>query len=87
MDILNQLTNKFGELLDSVLVASPKYQKSSAQLNEFCEIKLSNEQAKELNEIIGMLSSSIFNSAAKAGMKLGASIVIGLLSDGGDKFV
>lgn len=40
---------------------------------------MSAEQTSELDVLIGMLSSAIFYSATKAGMKLGARITAELL--------
>lgn len=87
MDILDELTNKFADLLDTGLVASPDYQRASALLNDFSENRLSEEQAKELTDLVGSLSSAVFRASAKSGMKLGASIAVGLLMNGGDKNV
>ncbi|MBO5612555.1 MAG: hypothetical protein J5918_08170 [Prevotella sp.] len=87
MDILDELTNKFTDLLDTGLVASPDYQKASALLNDFSENKLSEEQSKELTDLVGSLSSAIFRASTRAGMKLGAAISAGLLMNGGDNNV
>ena len=46
---------------------------------ELYENKLSAEQTSELDVLIGMLSSAIFYSATKAGMKLGARITAELI--------
>ena len=79
MDTLDELAEKFAINLDSTLMSNPEYNKVSLQLKEFYENKLSAQQASELDALIGKLSSVIFNSAAKAGMKLGAKIVAELL--------
>lgn len=79
MDILDDLIEKFAISLDSTLMSNPEYNKISLQLKELFENKLSAEQASELDLIIGMLSSAIFYSATKAGMRLGAKITAGLL--------
>lgn len=79
MDILDELAEKFAINLDSTLMSNPEYNKVSFQLKEFFENKLSAEQVSELDVITGMLSSAIFYSAIKAGMKLGAKITAGLL--------
>lgn len=79
MDILDDLIEKFAISLDSTLMSNPEYNKTSLQLKELFENKLSAEQASELDLIIGMLSSAIFYSATKTGMRLGAKITAGLL--------
>lgn len=79
MGILEELAEKFAISLDSTLMSNPEYNKASLQLRELYENKLSAEQASELDAIIGMLSSAIFYSATKAGMKLGARITAELL--------
>ncbi|MCM1362240.1 MAG: hypothetical protein NC235_10090 [Clostridiales bacterium] len=79
MDILDDLIEKFAISLDSTLMSNPEYNKTSLQLKELFENKLSAEQASELDLIIGMLSSAIFYSATKVGMRLGAKITAGLL--------
>ncbi len=79
MDILDELAEKFAINLDSTLISNPEYNKVSLQLKEFYENKLSAEQTSELDVLIGMLSSVIFYSATKAGMKLGARITAELL--------
>lgn len=80
MNILDELTDKFAVTLDSELANNPDYNLTSATLDNFCKNKLSAEQASELNEIVGKLSSEIFHSAVKAGMKLGAKISAELLN-------
>lgn len=82
MDILDELIEKFAVTLDSELINNSNYNQISAILNDFCENKLSVEQASELNEIIGKFSSEIFHSATKSRMKMGAKIVSELLSNG-----
>jgi len=80
MDILDELTRKFSESLDAELTGNPQNYEVSTKFNEFCE-QLPPEQSEELDEIVGKMLSANFNSAVKAGMKLGARIAIGLLID------
>ncbi len=80
MDILDELTRKFSELLDAELTENPQNYEVSVRFNELCE-QLPPEQSEELDEIVGKMLSANFNSAVKAGMKLGARIAIGLLID------
>ena len=79
MDLLDEVAEKFADVLDYGLMSSPEHNKVSAQLNEFCENKLTEEQADELNDMIGKLSSAIFHSSVKSGMKLGAKLTAELL--------
>lgn len=79
MDILDELAEKFAINLDSTLMSNPEYNKASLPLKELYENKLSAEQASELDVIIGMLSSAIFYSATKAGMRLAAKITVGII--------
>lgn len=87
MDIMYELTDKFSLTLDSALANDTAYKNASSALNRFCEKKLSAEQTSEINELVGILSSAIFHSLAKAGMKLGARIAVGLLTEDGDNSV
>ena len=80
MSILDDLTEKFIVEMDAMLTQDARYRIASAQLNEFCETRLTPEQADELNDLVGKLSSTIFHAAARSGMKLGASITAGLLT-------
>ncbi len=80
MSILDDLTEKFIVEMDAMLTQDARYRIASAQLNEFCETRLTPEQADELNDLVGKLSSAIFHAAARSGMKLGASITAGLLT-------
>ena len=80
MEILDELTRKFSELLDAELTGNPQNYEVSVKFNELCE-QLPPEQSEELDEIVGKMLSANFNSAVKAGMKLGARIAIGLLID------
>ncbi len=80
MSILEDLTEKFIVEMDAMLTQDARYRITSAQLNEFCETRLTPEQADELNDLVGKLSSAIFHAAARSGMKLGASITAGLLT-------
>ena len=79
MGILDELTEKFAINLDLTLVSNPEYNKVYLHLQELYEKKFSKEQTSELDALIGKLSLVIFNSAAKAGMKLGAKIAAELL--------
>lgn len=81
MDTLSELIDKYGEELDKSLMRNPEYNRLMGELNSCCETKLSAEQAKEISETVGRLSSVIFKASAEAGVKLGAKLVIGLLSD------
>ena len=79
MNVLDEVADKFAEVLDYELMSSPEHNQVSAQLNEFCKNKLTEEQANELSDIIGKLSSAIFRSCVKSGMRLGAKITAELL--------
>ena len=79
MDLLDEVVEKFADVLDYELMSNPEHNKVSAQLNEFCENKLTEEQADELYDMIGKLSSAIFHSSVKSGMKLGAKLTAELL--------
>lgn len=81
MSILDDLTEKFIVEMDAMMTKDAQYRIASAQLNEFCETKLTPEQADELNDLVGKLSSAVFHAAARSGMKLGASITAGLLTE------
>ena len=48
MDLLDEVAEKFADVLDYELMSSPEHNKVSAQLNEFCENKLTEEQAIEI---------------------------------------
>ena len=80
MDILNEFLDHFALTLDKALLTNPAHHQASAKLNTFCK-QLPEEQASELNDIVGKLSSAIFESSAKAGMKLGAKIAVALLRE------
>jgi len=80
VDILDELTRKFSESLDAELTEDSQNYEISSKFNEFCE-QLPPEQSTELDEIVGRMLSANFNSAVKAGMKLGAKIAVGLLID------
>ena len=80
MDILDDLTNKFMDEMDSMLADNPKYKQASAEINAFCEKYLTTDKVEELNDLVGKLSSAIFRAASKSGMKLGAKITAGLLN-------
>ena len=79
MNVLDEIAEKFADVFDYELMSSPEHNIAYARLNEFCENRLTSEQADELNEIIGKLSSAIFHSSVKSGMKLGAKITAELL--------
>jgi len=80
MEILDELTRKFSELLDAELTGNPQNYEVSVRFNELCE-QLPKDKSEELDEIVGKMLSANFNSAVKAGMKLGARIATGLLID------
>ena len=80
MEIRDELAGKFAEALDTELVSNPQHHEISARFSEFCE-QLPEDKSEELDEIVGKMLSANFNSAVKAGMKLGARIAIGLLID------
>ena len=80
MDILDDLTNKFMDEMDSMLADNPKYKQASAEINAFCEQHLTTDKAEEMNDLVGKLSSAVFRTASRSGMKLGAKITAGLLN-------
>lgn len=81
MDILNEIIDRFTLTIDKSLMSNLKHNQATEMLNKFCTEQLSEKQSDELNEIVGKLSSAIFLSAAKAGMKIGAQITAGLLNE------
>ena len=80
MDILDDLTNKFMDEMDALLAADPQYREASAKINAFCEKYLTTDKAEEMNDLVGKLSSAVFRTASRSGMKLGAKITAGLLN-------
>jgi hypothetical protein len=64
MDILDDLTNKFMDEMDSMLADNPKYKQASAEINAFCEQQSHRRQSRG-NErscretVIGSFSHSI----------------------------
>ncbi|MDE5770563.1 MAG: hypothetical protein K2I06_02880 [Ruminococcus sp.] len=68
MDILNELIDRFMTELDN-------------ELCDFSEKELPPEKASELHEIVGKLTSAVFQSACKAGIKLRARIEAGLIKE------
>ena len=77
MDILNELA----EHLDPRISSREQYGRVLAELNTFCEQELNQEQADRLNDIAGDLIHAVAAVNSKEGMKLGARIVAGLLSE------
>ena len=80
MDILDEIIDRFTLTIDKALMSDLKHNQATEQLNQFCMEQLSEKQSEELNEIVGKLSSAIFLSSAKAGMKIGAQITVGLIN-------
>ena len=81
MDVLDELTECFMDELDAALCSDRQYTSMNADFHDFVERVLPLEKASELNEIVGKLTSAVFHSACKAGMKLGARITAGLLKE------
>lgn len=81
MDILDDIIDCYTLTIDKALMSDLKHNQATEMLNQFCTEQLSEKQADELNEIVGKLSSAIFLSSAKAGMKIGAQITVGLLNE------
>lgn len=81
MDIVDEIVDKFILDLDSSLSNDSRYNQAFAKLNEFAERELSDEKAAELRELAGVLTTAVFNTASKAGVKLGAKIAAGLLKE------
>ena len=81
MDVLDELTDRFMDELDTALCSDIRYTKTDAELHDFIDGELSPDKASELNEIVGKLTSALFNAACKTGMKLGARITAGLLKE------
>ena len=77
MSILDELTEYFSVLISD----KEKYGRTLAELNAFCEQELNHEQAERLNDIAGDLIHAVAAVNSRAGMKLGAKIVAGLLAD------
>ena len=81
MDILDEIIDCFTLTIDKALMSNLKHNQATERLNKFCTERLSEKQSGELNEIVGKLTSAIFLSAAKAGMKIGAQITAELLNE------
>ena|GEM_PF-1756397 len=77
MSILDELTEHF----DPRTSSKEQYGQALAELNAFCEQELNHEQAEKLNDIAGDLIHAVAAVNSRAGMKLGAKIVAGLLAD------
>jgi hypothetical protein len=77
MNILSQLA----EHLDPHISSREQYGRVLAELNAFCEQELNQEQADKLNDIAGDLIHAVAAVNSREGMKLGARIVAGLLSE------
>ncbi|MBR2284694.1 MAG: hypothetical protein IJ874_09825 [Ruminococcus sp.] len=87
MDVLDAIAKRFADELDAELMQSQAHNQASAQFHEYCDQNLPHQQAMELDALFGKLSSAIYNSAIKSGMKLGARITAALLTNGGDSRV
>ena len=81
MDILDEIIDRFTLTIDKELMSNLNHNQATEMLNKFCTEQLSEKQSDELNEIVGRLSSAIFLSSAKAGMKIGAQITVRLLNE------
>lgn len=77
MSILDELAEHF----DTRTGSKEQYGRALAELNAFCEQELNHEQAEKLNDIAGDLIHAVAAVNSRAGMKLGAKIVAGLLAD------
>ena len=77
MSILDELTEHF----DTRISTKERYGRILAEINAFCEQELNHEQAERLNDLIGDLIQSVAEVNSRAGMKLGARIIAGLLTD------
>ena len=81
MDIIEEIIDRFTLTIDKELMSNLNHNRATERLNKFCVEQLSEKQSEKLNEIVGKLSSAIFLSAAKAGMKIGSQIAVSLLSE------
>jgi hypothetical protein len=77
MSILDELAEHF----DARTSSKEQYGRALAELNAFCEQELNHEQAERLNDIAGDLINAAAVVNSRAGMKLGARIIAGLLTD------
>ena len=84
MSLLDEVMDRFADTLDAELMADSKHNKFSEALNSFCEESLTSEQAEKLNEIAGQLTSAIFRTAVRTGMRFGARLTAELLIKTGD---
>lgn len=81
MDVLDELTERFMDELDAALCSDIKYTKANSELHDFIDRELAPDKTSELNELVGKLTSALFNVTYKSGMKLGARITAGLLKE------
>lgn len=77
MSILDELAEHF----DPRTSSKEQYGRALAELNAFCEQELNHEQAEKLNDIAGDLINAVATVNSRAGMKLGARIIAGLLTE------
>ena len=80
MSVLDELADKFTEALNAETLSNSRHHEVTDEFNEFCS-KLLPEQSSELDELTGKMLSVDCNLAFRAGMKVGARIVAGLLTD------
>lgn len=80
MDILDELAEKFALSLDSKLCNNSDYLKATALLHEISR-ELPVKKATELENIAADLTAAAFNAGIRSGLRLGAKIAVGLISN------
>ena len=87
MEVLDAIVKKFADELDRELMQSQTHNQAAAQFHAYCDQNLPHQQAMELDVLYGKLSSALYASAVRSGMRLGARITAALLTDGGENHV
>jgi len=80
MDILDELAEKYALSLDSKLCNNSDYLKATALLHEISR-ELPIKKATELENIAADLTAAAFNAGIRSGLRLGAQIAVGLISN------
>lgn len=81
MKMIDAIADKFVLEIDGMLKDNKDYMQINNEFHRYIEKELSEEQATRIDEFTGRLTAAVGNSAAAAGIKIGAKITVALLEE------
>ncbi len=78
MNMAKILNNKFTEEIDRGICNNKEYIEADKEIHKFINKEFSEEKAKRLDELLGIITSIVGNAYAEEGIRIGAKSIAAL---------